>query len=300
MKKFFLALIIAISSSSFASQNIRIVGSATVYPFMTIAAEIFGKEEGNVTPIIEATGTGGGLNLICKAGISKGSPDIVDASRPVKQKELKLCAEHNIKHLKEIAIGYDGIVFARSNQAKSFSIEMKELFLGISDLVPDKNGNLIKNPYKRWNEINPALPDIEIMVYGPSSTSGTRDLVNSAIIKAFADTKVRQDGHYIEMPENYNLVINKLSANHEAIGIIGYSFLENSTEVNALSINNTQPTYDNIRNGSYPLARKLYIYVNIDKYNKNPQLEKFVKFVQSPLIIGKNGYLAKRGLITLD
>lgn len=299
MYKYILIIFTFISITSWSQEPIRIVGSATLYPFITIAAEMFGKE-GNSTPIVESNGTGGGINLLCKSGNNSNSPDIAAASRPIKTGELKLCSKHKIKNLKELAIGFDGIVIAQNKSSQHFSLTLKELFLSMAEMIPSKNGSLIKNPYLYWNEINSNLPKSKITIYGPSSTSGTRDLINELIIKKFADTRIRLDGHYIEMPENNNLIINKIAINDTALGIISFSFLENNSEVKPILIDGILPNQKTVRNSSYPLARKLYLYVNTSKYKQKPGLKKFVNYIESPLLTGENGYLAKRGLITLE
>ena len=228
-----------------ARDTIKIVGSSTVYPFATVVAERFGKKTEFNTPVIESTGSGGGLKLFCK-GIGVEHPDITNASRRIKQSEIDNCAKAGINEITEIKIGYDGIVIANSRKGQNLSLTKRQIFLALSPMIPSPSGKevLIANPHKTWSDVDPSLPDIAIEVLGPPPSSGTRDafaeLAMEGGCKTFkwlADIKkqdknrykgicrsVREDGPYIEVGENDNLIVSKLNANPNALGVFGYSF----------------------------------------------------------------------------
>ncbi len=275
-------------------KSIRIVGSSTLYPFITVAAEKFGKVRG-VTPVVEATGTGGGFHLFCL-----GRPDIVNASRTIQTSEKELCKKNNVS-FEEIIIGYDGIVVANSKEGKKLNLKKRDLFLALANKIPYQEG-FIDNPYRTWKQINPKLPDNKIEIYGPSYTSGTRYTLIELIMHDFctnpACREIREDGAYIEMPENDNLIIHKLAKNTQAIGIISFSLLAENSNVRAARINEVYPTRDSIMSSDYPLARPLYVYVNKDYLQNKKDLQSFIKELTSPTSIGPNGYLTQKGLLS--
>lgn len=314
MKKTIPILLLFLSISASAREQLRIVGSATLYPFVTIAAEKFGKISGH-TPVVEATGTGGGFRLLC-SGNSLNYPDIVNASRPMKQSEEMFCKKNQVKHLQKIILGYDGIVIAQSAKAKNMDLSPRQLFLSIAKQVPH-NGEMIDNPYKTWKEIDPSLPNYRIEIYGPSFTSGTRDAFIELVMHKFCDSseeilqiipdermrlaacsEFREDGHYIDMSENYNLIIQKLLNNTKAVGVLSFSLLEENSKIKAARILHISPSKSSITSGEYSLARPLFLYVNLDHKKSLPDLGEFIKYITSPLVLGKDGYLTQKGLLT--
>jgi len=299
MKIILIILSLLFSLSAQAREQIHIVGSSTLYPFITIAAEKFGKISGR-TPVVEATGTGGGIHLFC-SGNSLHYPDIVNASRPIKPSEQALCKKHGVLNVKEIMIGYDGIVIAESVEAPDLNLSKKELFLALAKKIP-KDGTLVDNYYKTWKQINPKLPNNKIEVYGPSFTSGTRDAFIELVMHEFCNNsackEIREDGNYIEMPENDNLIIHKLLNNKQALGIISFSLLNENSKIKAATIRNISPTKESIINEKYPLARPLFIYINNDHLKLLPSLAEFITELTSPNSLGQNGYLTQKGLLT--
>ena len=270
---FFAILLVVVSfgSSVYARDYISIVGSSTVYPFATVVAETFGKTTAFKTPKIESTGSGGGLKLFC-AGVGTEHPDITNASRRIKKSECETCAKNGVKEIVEVKIGYDGITIANSKKAPVFKVSRKDLFLALAKDVPDPKGGdkLVPNPYKTWKDVNASLPNTKIEVLGPPPTSGTRDAFvelameagakNFVFIKAMKkkDKKkykaichtVREDGAYIEAGENDNLIVQKLEANPDALGIFGFSFLDQNTDkIQGSFVDGVQPTFDNIAAG---------------------------------------------------
>jgi phosphate transport system substrate-binding protein len=300
-----------------ARDQIRIVGSSTVYPFATAVAEEFGHSGKFKTPIVESTGTGGGLKLFC-AGAGDGNPDIANASRRIKSSEVELCAANGVKDISEVMIGFDGIAFATSVKAKPLSLTLRQIFLALAKEVPAKNGALVPNPHKKWSDVDPSLPNEKIEVLGPPPTSGTRDSLNELAIEggcktfpelaALADkdkTKfeaicraVREDGAYIDAGENDNLIVQKLIANPNAVGVFGYSYLEqNTSQVRGSTIEGIAPTYETISEGKYPISRSLYFYVKKAEVGAVPGIREYVAEFTSEKAIGDEGYLADKGLI---
>ena len=301
-----------------AREQIRIVGSSTVFPFSTAVAEMFGRTTQFRTPIVEATGSGGGIKLFCN-GIGLRHPDIANSSRRMKKTEFDMCQSNGVRGITEVMVGYDGIVLANDKSAQRYSLTKQQVFMALAKRVP-VNGELVENPYTRWNEIDPSLPDVEIEVLGPPPTSGTRDAfvelamregaVTFPMIAALEDEDetafrsisdaMREDGYFIEAGENDNLIIQKLQANPAALGIFGFSFLEqNGDAVQGALINSVEPTFENIAGGDYLVSRSLYFYVKNAHANVVPGIREFVREFVSDQAAGPDGYLLDKGLIPL-
>ena len=305
-----------------ARDQIKIVGSSTVYPFSSSVAEEFGATTKYPTPVVESTGSGGGIKLFC-ASADINSPDIANASRPMKASELKLCEENGVTDITEALIGFDGIAISQSSKVRSFNVTKEELALAVAKEVPSADGkSLIANPYKKWSDIDKNLPNREIIVYGPPKSSGTRDSFEELILQSvfskmpvYTDlfkkdekankqyksySEIRTDGAYVESGENDNLIVQRLAKNEAAIGIFGYSFLaENQDKVVAISIDDVLPTVDTIADGSYPVARSMFFYIK-NQHNKDvPALKEYTKLFMSEKMIGRDGILSEIGLIPL-
>jgi phosphate transport system substrate-binding protein len=313
----------AISMSASAERDyISVVGSSTVYPFSTVVAERFGKSTKFATPKVESTGSGGGLKLFC-SGVGSATPDITNASRAIKKSEIELCAENGIKDIIEVTVGYDGIVLANTKATKQMSLSLRELFLALGKNIPNPDGTdtLVDNPYKTWNEINPTFPATKIEVLGPPPTSGTRDAFAELALEGGCKTfpfikamkkqdknkykavchAVREDGGYVEAGENDNLIVQKLVANPDALGVFGYSFLEqNSEKVQGSLINGKLPTFDAIADGSYPVSRSLFFYVKKAHIGVIPGIEEYLAEFTSEKAMGEYGYLAEKGMIPMS
>ena len=257
---------VAIAGAAEARDQIRIVGSSTVFPFATAVAENFGKSSSFKTPVVESTGSGGGLKLFC-AGVGVEHPDITNASRRIKKSEVERCNGNGVADIIEIKIGYDGIVIGNAKSAQELTLTKKDIFLALAKEIPDGNGNMIPNPHKKWSDVNAALPNAAIEVLGPPPTSGTRDAFSELALEGGAkkieslaalrkkDKKafkkiahaIREDGAYIEAGENDNLIVQKLEANPNAFGVFGFSFLDqNSDKIKGATVDGSQPTFENI------------------------------------------------------
>ena len=300
---------------------INIVGSSTVYPFATVVAEQFGKTSRFKTPKIESTGSGGGHKLFA-AGVGVEHPDITNSSRRIKKSELEKSMKNGVKDVVEVKIGYDGIVVANSKKTGVMKLTRKDIFLALAKNVPNPNGSetLVANPYKTWNDVNSALATVKIEVLGPPPTSGTRDAFVELAMEGGAkkfpwikdmkktDKKkykavchtVREDGAYIEAGENDNLIVQKLIANSSALGIFGFSFLDqNSDKVQGSIVDGVAPTFDNIADGKYPVSRPLYFYVKKAHVGTIPGIKEFLAEFTSEKAWGPDGYLSEKGLIPM-
>jgi len=306
------------ASSAAAREQIQIVGSSTVFPFSTAVAEQFGRSTDFKTPIVEPTGSGGGLKLFC-AGVGEGTPDIANASRRIKPSEVDLCAEKGVKDIVEVRIGHDGIVLASARGADPVKLTTRQIFLALARQVP-VNDQLVANPNRTWKDVDASLPDVKIEVLGPPPTSGTRDAFVELAMEAGAKTfpylkaleaedkkafktvahALREDGAYVEAGENDNLIVQKLVANPDAIGIFGFSFLDqNADRVSGATIDGVAPTFEAIADGGYPISRSLYFYVKKAHVGQIPGLEEFITEFLSDRASGEEGYLAEKGLIPL-
>jgi phosphate transport system substrate-binding protein len=307
------------AGSAEARDQIRIVGSSTVYPFTTTVAEQFGKASGMKTPVVESTGTGGGMKLFC-AGVGVNHPDATNASRRMKKNEFADCQKNGVKDIVEINIGFDGLTVAQSKQGAPIKLTLAQLFLALAKEVPGPDGKLIANPYKTWSDIDKSLPGIKIEVLGPPPTSGTRDSLHELFmekgaeqipalaalkksdVKAFdkAWKTLREDGAYVEAGENDNVIVQKLEANKNAFGIFGYSFLEeNTAKLRGVALDGVVPEFENITSGKYKGARRMYVYIKKQHVGVVPGIDKFAAEYVSNKAIGEDGYLAKKGLVTL-
>ena len=318
VKSIVAALVTAAALTSVAeAREIRIVGSSTVYPFTTIVGETFAAE-GNAAPVIESTGTGGGMKLFC-GGVGAEHPDFTNASRAIKSSEVEKCEANGVTPL-EMKVGYDGITFSNSTKSKQLEITPRELFQALAKDLPQENGKLVPNPFTHWNQINPNFPATKIEVLGPPPSSGTRDawleLVMESGCQTYgwvkdlkkADSKkykgichgIREDGAYVEAGENDNLIVQKLDNNPNAYGIFGYSFLDNNRDkLQGSVIAGVAPSFETIADGSYPASRALYVYAKKEHMDVIPGMREFMELYLSDDLAGQDGSLGDAGLIPL-
>jgi phosphate transport system substrate-binding protein len=312
--------LVLLSTTAFAREQIRIVGSSTVYPFTTAVAEAMGKQATILrvfvkTPIVESTGTGGGFKLFCE-GVGVNTPDASNASRAIKKGEFDECKKNGVQVI-ELKVGIDGLTITQSKSGPKMSLTMAQIFLALAKQVPDSTGKMVANPYVNWSDIDPSLPKVKIEVLGPPPTSGTRDSfhelfmeVGAKAIPAVAalDSKafeaawksIRSDGAYVEAGENDNVIVQKLQSNRNAFGIFGYSFLEeNTATLRGVAINGVEPDYDTISSGKYKGSRPLYIYFKANHIGVIPNIEMFMNEYMSERATGEDGYLSKKGLVAL-
>ncbi len=314
----------AAASAADARDQVRVVGSSTVFPYSQAVAESFANATGMTAPVVESTGTGGGMKVFC-GGVGEDHADLTGASRAMKKSEYELCAQNGVTDITEVLIGYDGLSIAVSRETTlDWNLTEKQIFQALAAEV-EVNGEWVANPYKKWNEIDPALPDAPILAYGPPPTSGTRDafvelvmhdgckaIESVAALKETASkedfdtfleekcSRMRQDGPFVEAGENDNLIVQRIEADPNAVGIFGYSFLfENGDKLKGIAIDGVEPTAETIADFSYGVARPLYVYIKNAHRGVIPGLNEFVEEYVSEAAMGDGGYLQERGLTVL-
>ncbi|MFN7165629.1 MAG: substrate-binding domain-containing protein [Pannonibacter sp.] len=310
----------AVAGAAQARDQIKVVGSSTVFPYSQAAAEEFANKSGKPAPVVESTGTGGGFKAFC-GGVGPDFADITGASRAIKDSEVKLCADNGVVDITEALIGYDGLSIAHSRKGPELNLTEEQIFLALAAELPDGKGGFVANPNKMWSDIDASLPAIAITAFGPPPTSGTRDAFvelvmhdGCAKLPGMSDLKkadekkwndvcsrMRQDGPFVEAGENDNLIVQRLEADANAVGIFGYSFLyENSDKLKGVKINGIEPSFDTIADGSYPVARPIFFYVKNAHRDVIPNMNQFLEEYLSDGALAADGYLAERGLTPLS
>ena len=308
-------------STAYARDQIKIVGSSTVFPYSQAVSEEYANKSGKPAPVLESTGTGGGFKAFC-GGVGEEFADITGASRAIKKSELELCAANGVTDISEALIGYDGLSIAYS-RANTLDINLTpmQIFSALAAELPDGKGGFIANPNKKWSDIDASLPGTDILAFGPPPTSGTRDAFVELVMhegcngfdgmKDFAKadkdkwnevcSRMRQDGPFVEAGENDNLIVQRLESDPNAVGIFGYSFLyENSDKLKGVKVNGVEPSFETIADASYPVSRPLFFYVKNAHRDVIPGMKEFLAEYMSEAALGGDGYLAERGLTPLS
>ncbi|MEP5518130.1 MAG: substrate-binding domain-containing protein [Bauldia litoralis] len=306
----------AMSGAASARDQIRIVGSSTVFPYTQAIAGQFANMTGNPAPVVESTGTGGGMKIFCE-GVGEDKADITGASRAMKESEFKACIEGGVDSITEVQIGFDGLSFAHAKDGPDVGFTKAQLFQALAAEV-EVDGEVVANPYKKWSEIDSSLPDFEITVFGPPPTSGTRDAWVELVMEEGCEefpaiealdedrmkdvcARMRTDGPFVEAGENDNLIVQRLNADHNAYGIFGYSFLyENLDTMKGAAVDGIAPTTETIADASYPVSRPLFFYIKNAHRGVIPGLDEFIVEYVSEEAMGDGGYLSERGLIPLS
>jgi len=292
-------------------QAIRAVGSSTVYPFATVVSETFARNFPEYpSPLIESTGTGGGMALFCE-GAGPDTPSLANASRRMKLSEFETCQANGVTNITELQVGLDGIAFASANGGIDMNLTPEIVYKALAASPYGEEQN-----YTNWSDIDPSLPNLPILVYGPPSTSGTRDALKELVLEvgcaanpAMAAveeededrydqicTEVRTDGAFVDQGEQDNLIVQKIEGNTNAVGVFGYSYLEeNIDRVHGLTVNGVEPTYENISSFAYPGARPLFVYVKNDHVDAIAGLREFLGTWAESWGVG--GPLAQIGLV---
>lgn len=310
---------VAFTGAAIARDQVKVVGSSTVFPYTQGVAEEYANKTGSAAPVLESTGTGGGFKIFC-GGIGPDFPDMTGASRAITDSEKELCKTNGVTDVTEVLIGYDGLSIAVSQEGADLSLTNEQIFKALAAELPDGNGGFVANPNQMWSNIDPSLPAAKIVVFGPPPTSGTRDaFVELSMhegcknLPGMADlrksnrdkwnevcSRMRQDGPFIEAGENDNLIVQRLQADATTLGIFGYSYLyENQDTLKAVSIDGVAPSLEAIGSGEYSLSRPLYNYVKNAHRGVIPGLNEFLEEYVSEDAIGDGGYLAERGLVPL-
>ncbi|MFC0805196.1 PstS family phosphate ABC transporter substrate-binding protein [Ensifer sp. P24N7] len=314
------AIMLGTAGVAVARDQVKVVGSSTVFPYSQAVAEEFANKSGKTAPVVESTGTGGGFKAFC-GGVGEDFADVTGASRAIKESEVKLCADNGVNDITEAMIGYDGLSIAvsRANET-DWNLTEEQIFKALAAELPDGKGGFVANPNKKWSDIDASLPDTNIVAFGPPPTSGTRDAFVELVmhdgckdLPGMADLKkadedkwtevcsrMRQDGPFVEAGENDNLIVQRLESDPNSVGIFGYSFLyENSDKLKDVKINGVEVTFDTIADGSYPVARPLFVYVKNAHRHVIPGMKEFLEEFVSDAALGPDGYLAERGLTPL-
>ncbi|MFD0916094.1 substrate-binding domain-containing protein [Pseudahrensia aquimaris] len=307
----------AFATGAMARDQIQIVGSSTVFPFSTAVAEKFGQSSNFKTPVVESTGSGGGMKLFC-TGVGVNTPDITNSSRRIKEGEFNSCLENGVTPV-EVKVGFDGIVLGSAKSGISLNLTPEMIFRALAKQIP-VDGKLVANPNMNWADVDPSLPNVKIEVLGPPPTSGTRDAFVELAMEAGAEKvamlanlkkddsnafkkiahAIREDGAFVEAGENDNLIVQKLEANPNAVGIFGFSFLDqNSDKLKGATVNGAEPEFEKIADGDYPISRSLYFYVKKEHVGVIPGIAEFVAEFTDEGTWGEDGYLADKGLIPL-
>jgi phosphate transport system substrate-binding protein len=298
-----------------ARDHVSIVGSSTVFPFSTAVAENFGRQGKFKTPVVESTGTGGGFKAFC-AGVGADSADINDASRPMTDGEKATCAQNGVTAVDEIRVGYDGIILAANKKSPIADLTREQVWRAVAKTVP-VGGRLVANPYKNWSDIDAKLPKRAIRVFGPAPNHGTRDAFVELVmvppcehapeVTALSKDEakktcqlVREDGAWVDVAEDYAVIMGKLQNDKEAVGAFTFSYLDqNRDKIAAAKIDGVAASLETIAAGKYPVSRPLFIYVKRAHVAVIPGLKEFVAEYLSPRAAGPDGYLADKGLIPL-
>lgn len=302
MKTILATILLTATALTASANDVRIVGSSTVFPFASAVAEQFSNKTG-MKVTIESTGSGGGFKLFC-AGVGEDTPTITNASRRIKDKEVTLCKDNGVTKVTEYKIGYDGIVFLGNVDGYNMNLNTEDLFNALNSKV-NIGDVIVDNPYLTWKDVRSDLPDVIIAVMGPPPSSGTRDAFEELVMEHHAEeqgvvVELREDGAYIEAGENDNIIIEKLSKDSNLFGIAGFSYLDqNYNIVKGAYINDVEPTYENIADGQYPVSRSLWFYAKNAHNNIVPGLRGYVDEFTNEETWGPDGYLSDLGLISL-
>ena len=308
-------LVMAAPTMAEARDQIRIVGSSTVFPYTQAVSEEFANKAGFSAPVVESTGTGGGMKIFCQ-GVGADQADMTGASRAMKKSEYELCQKNGVTDVSEALLGYDGLSVAVSRKGQALDVSKEQLYLALAAEVP-QDGKIVANPYTTWSQIDSSLPNTKIQVFGPPPTSGTRDAFVELVMEEGCDefeaikaldkdrkkdvcSRMRQDGPFIEAGENDNLIVQRLNADPSAYGIFGYSFLyENQDTLQAVKVGGVEPNFETIASGDYGISRPLFVYIKNAHRGVIPGLNEFVAEYMSEAALGPDGYLAERGLVAL-
>ncbi|HML91171.1 substrate-binding domain-containing protein [Methyloceanibacter sp.] len=304
-----------------ARDQIQIAGSSTVLPYAQIVAEDFGKTYSKFkSPVVESGGSSAGLKQFCQ-GVGESTIDIANSSRPIKDNEVRACAEAGVKNIMPVRFGYDGIVFATDAKSDAWALEPKDVYLALAEEIP-VDGKMVKNPNKIWKDVNDKLPDWKIAAYIPGEKHGTREVFEEKVLaigceaaggmKLLVDggmdekaagkacVKVRKDGGTVDIDGDYTETLARIQSNPQGVGVFGLSFYENNTDkLNVATMNGITPSVETISTGEYPVSRPLFFYVKKDHVGVIPGLKEYVEFFTSEKMIGPDGPLADYGLVPL-
>ncbi|HBS50600.1 MAG TPA: phosphonate ABC transporter substrate-binding protein [Rhodobacteraceae bacterium] len=314
-----LAIAALSASAAHARDQVQVAGSSTVLPYASIVAEAFGENTDFPTPVVESGGTSAGLKRFCE-GVGENTIDVANASRQIREKEIKACAENGVTDIIEVRIGYDGIVFASQQGGPAYDAFVPaDIYNAIGAQVM-KDGELVENTYESWAEFNSDLPDVEIAMFIPGTKHGTREVFEDKVLlegcKATgameammeagmseddaedACLDVRQDGRSVDIDGDYTETLARIDANPNGIGVFGLAFYENNLDkLKVATMGGVEPTTETIASGEYPVSRPLFFYVKKAHIGVIPGLKEYAQFFVADEIAGPGGPLANYGLV---
>ena len=314
-----LAISAALATSAAARDNVQVAGSSTVLPYASIVAEAFGENFDFPTPVVESGGSSAGLARFCE-GVGENQIDIANASRAIREREIEACAANGVTDIIEVRIGYDGIVFASDINGASFAFTPSDWFLALAPMIV-VDGAVVENPNTNWNQVNPSLPDQEILAFIPGTRHGTREVFEEQVLAAGCEATgalegmiaagmseddaedaciaVRTDGISIDIDGDYTETLARIGSNPNGIGVFGLAFYENNTDsLQVATMNGVVPTVAAIASAEYPVSRPLFFYVKTAHIGVIPGLKEFAEFFVSDEIAGEDGPLAEYGLVS--
>jgi phosphate transport system substrate-binding protein len=314
-----LAIAAVSATAAAARDNVQVAGSSTVLPYASIVAELFGENTDFPTPVVESGGSSAGLKRFCE-GVGENTIDVANASRAIREKEIKACAENGVTDIIEVRIGYDGIVFASQQSGPEFTaFEPADIYNAIGATVL-KDGELVDNPHQNWSEFNSDLPDAEIAMFIPGTKHGTREVFEEKVLlQGCEDTgavaameekgmdedaiedacfDVRQDGKSVDIDGDYTETLARIDANTNGIGVFGLAFYENNTDkLKVATMSGVSPSTETIASGEYPVSRPLFFYVKKAHIGVIPGLKEYAQFFVADEIAGPGGPLSNYGLV---
>ena len=312
--------IVAAATGAQARDQVAVAGSSTVLPYASIVAEAFGENFDFPTPVVESGGSSAGLKKFCE-GVGEATIDIANASRAVREKEIKACAENGVTEIIEVRIGYDGIVFASQTDGPAFTAFTPDQWYHALAAKQIVDGELVDNPNMKWSDVDPSLPDVEIAAFIPGTKHGTREVFEEKVILAGCEEsgamakmtgdlgmseddaedacmEVRADGKSVDIDGDYTETLSRIDANSNGIGVFGLAFYENNTDkLKVATMSGVVPSTESISTGEYPVSRPLFFYVKKAHIGVVPGLKEFASFFVSDAVAGPSGPLAQYGLV---
>ncbi|MCH2164693.1 MAG: substrate-binding domain-containing protein [Marinovum sp.] len=311
----------ALSATSVAARDqVQVAGSSTVLPYASIVAEAFGENTDFPTPVVESGGSSAGLKRFCQ-GVGTEHTDVANASRKIREKEIKACAENGVTDIIEVRIGYDGIVFASQINGPAYTaFTQADIFNALAPKVM-VNGELVDNPHTEWSDFNADLPSADILAFIPGTKHGTREVFEEKVIAVGCEEtgamaamiaggmseddaedaclEVRTDGRSVDIDGDYTETLASIDANTNGIGVFGLAFYENNTDaLKVATMAGVSPSTETIATGEYPVSRPLFFYVKKAHIGVIPGLKEYVQFFVADELAGPDGPLAQYGLVS--
>ena len=315
-----IALASLAAGAAVARDNVQVAGSSTVLPYASIVAEAFGENFDFPTPVVESGGSSGGLKRFCE-GVGENTIDVANASRKIKDKETKACAEAGVIDIIEVRIGYDGIVFASDINGQNFAFQPADIYTALAAELP-VDGKMVANPNTDWAAVNANFKSQPIQAYIPGTKHGTREVFEEKVLLAGCEETgamaaileinggdedaaesacmaVRTDGRSVDIDGDYTETLASIESNKDGIGVFGLAFYENNTDkLQVATMSDVMPSTESIAAGEYPVSRPLFFYIKKAHIGVIPGLKEYAEFFISDEVAGPDGPLAEYGLVS--